>query len=107
MIDPVACVDFLRDNASKLAEAKANRVYLEEFSKSLRATLMKASGETTAAAQEREAYAHADYQRHLEGIREAVRVEEQLKWLMISAQAKIDIWRSMESSARAEQRNTQ
>ena len=106
-IDPLACVDFLRDNAKVLAAAKANRVYLEEYSRSLKAVLMKESGESTAAAQEREAYAHEDYRAHLEGIREAVKTEEQLRWLMVAAQTKIDIWRSLESSARAEGRATQ
>jgi hypothetical protein len=38
------------------------------------------------------------------GLKEAVQEEERLRWLMIGAQAKIEVWRSFESSKRAEMR---
>ena len=34
------CLDYLRDNAPAYAQAKANRVYLEEYRKSLKAIEM-------------------------------------------------------------------
>lgn len=99
------CLDFLRDQAKPFAQAKANRVYMEEARKSMKAVMMKRaeeSGATSAAMQEREAYASEDYLKHLEALRIAVEEEERLRWLMIAAQARIEAWRSLESSRRIE-----
>jgi hypothetical protein len=86
--------------APKFAQAKGERVQVEEFRKSLKALLMKSSGVEAIGAQEREAYAHADYIAHLQGLQAAVEREEALKWRLIAAQAAIDIWRTQESSNR-------
>ena len=48
-------------HAPAFAKAKAERMYLEEFRKSKKALLMQQHGEKPIGAQEREAYAHADY----------------------------------------------
>jgi len=101
-IDPIACVDFMRDNARALAQAKANRVYCEEFRKTLKARLMTGVG--AIGAQEVAAYAHPNYEAHLEALKAAVEEETRLHWLMVAAQAKVEIWRSMESTNRAEGR---
>ena len=99
------CLDFLRDNATAYATAKANRVYLEEFRKTKKALCMQAAesaGVKTAAMQERDAYADPEYQQHLAALEEAVKVEEEYRWKMIAAQAKIEAWRTIESSRRYE-----
>ena len=101
MIDPVACVDFIRDNAEKLAQAKANRIYIEESLRSIKSTVMQEHAGLTVGAQEREAYASEPYKTALAGLKVATQEEEALRWLMIAAQAKIEIWRSMEASGRA------
>jgi hypothetical protein len=36
----------------------------------------------------------------LEGLRVAVEEEERLRWLMVSANLKVDVWRTQESSNR-------
>ncbi len=105
-IDPNKAVDFIRDNGKKFAQAKADRIYLEEYRKSLKAILMKRSGETAVKAQEREAYAHPEYQELLKGLREAVEAEETLRWQMVAAEARVEVWRSQEASNRAEYRAT-
>lgn len=99
-------LDFLRDQAPAYAKAKADRVFLEEYRKSLKATIMKEVEPKfpSAAAQEREAYADARYVQLLEGLREAVEEEEKLRWRIVAAQAKIEVWRSLESSRRTEQK---
>lgn len=105
MIEPLQALDFIRDNALPLAQAKANRIYLEEFRKTQKALSMREAedgGVVTIGAQEREAYTHEKYQKLLLGLKEAVQEEERLRWLMIAAQAKIEVWRSFESSKRAE-----
>jgi hypothetical protein len=99
-IDPHAAVDYILANAGKFAKAKAERVYLEEFRKSKKALLMKASPESSGIAQERDAYAHEDYIALLVGLKEAVLIEEKLKWDLIAAQARVEIYRTQEASNR-------
>ena len=106
VIDPHEAVDYLLRNAKKFSQAKAERIYLEEFRKSKIALLMKQSMEKTLAGQERDALAHPEYQELLQGIREAVVIEEELRWHMVSAQARIDIYRSQEATARMEMKAT-
>ena len=104
-IDVFKVVDFIRDNASKLAEAKANRVYLEEFRKSQKAISMKQAeknGFNSGILQEREAYQSTEYLTVLDGLKAAVEEEERLRWLMTAAQAKIACWQTKEASRRAE-----
>lgn len=100
--DPNKAVDYMLVNAPKFAQAKAERVYLEEFRKSKKAMLMKESTESSAAGQERDAYAHPDYLALLDGLKAAVEVEETLRWNLIAAQARIEIWRSQEASNRTQ-----
>jgi|TARA_R110000822_G_scaffold291242_1_gene413238 hypothetical protein len=106
-ISPYKSLEFLIDNAPKYAEAKANVLYLTEYRKTLKAQLMLQSDAKTEAGKEAYAYAHSDYMKHLHGFKEAVYRSECLRWLMVSAQAKIEVWRSLESSARAEGKSTQ
>lgn len=104
MTEPIEPQKHLRrmwDNAPKLAKAKAERVYLEEYRKTLKALLMKRCGESNVNAQEREAYAHADYVKHLSGLKEAVQAEEPLRWRTVADQASVEVWRSQEASNRA------
>ena len=95
------------ETAPKLAYAKANRVYVEEYRKTLKATLMKESGVESIGAQEREAYAHEAYKNHLQALKEAVQEEEMLRWRMVTDQASVDVWRSTEASNRAMDKGTQ
>jgi hypothetical protein len=44
-------LDYLRDNARDAAQAKADRVYVEEFRKVIKATLMKEHGSLSAVLQ--------------------------------------------------------
>jgi hypothetical protein len=54
-----------------------------------------------------EAYANDHYVSLLEGLKEAVEVEEKLRWQLIAAQARIEIWRSQEATNRTIDRATQ
>jgi hypothetical protein len=102
-------IDWMRDNAEKLSQAKANRIYLEEFRKSKKAMLMKEAeieGHKTSSAQEREAYANEEYVELLRGLKTAVEDEEKLKWMMTAAELKTEIWRTQSANARAEGRAT-
>lgn len=106
-IDPHKAIDFIITNGKKAARAKANRWYMEEYRKSLKAILMKRSHENSVNAQEREAYSHEEFIGHLRAVEEAIEIEEELRWQMIAAQARVEVWRSQEATNRAEGRATQ
>jgi hypothetical protein len=98
--NPFDAVDFIYKQSKEYAQAKAHRVYMEEYRKSLKAILMKRSLESTVNAQEREAYSHAEYVQHLKAIQDAIENEEELRWQMVAKQAEIEVWRSQEASNR-------
>jgi hypothetical protein len=103
MENPNKVVEFLLKNAGKYAKAKSERIYIEEFRKSKKALLMQIAqlkGVETMAAQERDAYANLEYQELLQGLKEAVEVEEKLRWQLIAAQLKVDIWRTEQANNR-------
>tara|TARA_R110000868_G_scaffold325531_2_gene586333 strand:+ start:1647 stop:1979 length:333 start_codon:yes stop_codon:yes gene_type:complete len=100
-IDPQTSLEAIHNAGPRLAAAKAERVYLEEYRKSLKALLMSASKQTSAAMQERDAYADPSYTAHLMALRVAVEKEETLRWRMVVSQAAIEVWRSQEASNRA------
>jgi hypothetical protein len=58
-------------------------------------------GYESAAAQEREAYAHPDYQVLLKGLAEAIEEEETLKWKLTAATIKGEIWRTESANERS------
>ena len=96
------CLDYIRDHAKQYAQAKANRVYLEEYRKTLKARLMAQQLGDPVNAQERYAYAHPEYAELLDGLKVAIEQEENLRWKLIAAQAKIEVWRSLSANQRAE-----
>lgn len=98
--DPDVAVDYILKMAGKHAQAKAQRVYLEEFRKSKKALLMNECTEKSAVAREQFAYSHPDYISLLDGLRAAIEVEETLRWQLIGAQARIEIWRTKSANNR-------
>jgi len=104
---PHKAIQYLIDTAPLYAKAKADRMYLEEYRKSIKAQLMSQAGTEVLGKQETFAYAHQDYVGILEGIRQAVEKEENYRWLMTAAQARIEVWRTEQYSARMEVKATQ
>jgi hypothetical protein len=107
LFETTKAIQYLIDTAPLYARAKADRIYLDEYRKSKRAQLMSQAGTEVLGKQETYAYAHADYVGILEGIREAVEIEERYRWLMTAAQARIEVWRTEQYSARMEVKATQ
>ena len=99
--DVEKAVDWLRDNADSCAKARATRIYLEEYRKSLKALLMSNYPDMSVAAQEREAYAHQDYQSHLKLMQQAIYEDERMKFFRASAEVKIEAWRTQQANIRA------
>ena len=102
--DPNEAIEYIFRCGKTYAKAKAERVYIEEYRKSLKAILMKRSMESAVNAQERDAYSNEEYIALLDGLRAAVETEEEVRWGLVAAQARIDVWRSQEASARQEVR---
>lgn len=99
--DVEKAVDWLRDNADSCAKARATRIYLEEYRKSLKALLMSKYPDMSVSAQEREAYAHQDYQSHLKLMQQAIYEDERMKFFRASAEVKIEAWRTQQANIRA------
>jgi hypothetical protein len=104
-MDPHKAIDYIIHNASRYAQAKADRVMCEEYRKSKKALLMKdalARGYEAVNAQEREAYSDPEYIEILKGIKEATKQEEELKWLLEAARMRVDVWRTEQATARSQ-----
>ena len=101
-ISPYKALDFIRDNAEAFAVAKASVVYLTEYRKTIKSILMIQSDAKTESAKESFAYAHEDYVNNLAALRTAIELAESMRWKLIAAQSKIEVWRSLEASTRAE-----
>jgi hypothetical protein len=92
---------YLRDNAEKDAQARAERLYLEIYLKTVLAQEMgKMDGSIAAAdaaARRSDAYIAA-----LQGYRDAIFEDERRRFLRGAAEAKIEAFRTMEATRRAE-----
>lgn len=104
---PEEAAQAIRDKAPAYGEAKAQRVYLEEYRKSKKALLMKDAltmGFEAANAQEREAYADPEYHTLLKGLAAAIAQEETLRWEIEAARLDIEIFRTREATNRLQDR---
>jgi hypothetical protein len=106
MNEPTKAIQYLIDTAPLYAKAKADRMYLEEFRRSKHAQLKSLAGTEVLGKQDTFAYAHPEYVEILEGIREAVTLEEEYRFLMRAAEARIEVWRTNQYSARMELKAT-
>ncbi len=100
-IDPVKAVEYIMKHSAEFAKAKAERVYIENYLRSKKSILMSKSSAKSVTAAQVDAYADPEYIGLLEGLKEAVETEEKLKWMLTSAQLKVEIWRSQEATNRA------
>ena len=106
MNEPTRAIQFIVDTAPLYAKAKSDRMFLEEFKRSKHAQLKSLAKTEVLGKQDTFAYAHPEYVEILEGIRAAVEIEERYRWLMTAAQAKIEVWRTQQYSARMEMKAT-
>jgi len=98
-------LDFIREHAAALAKAKAERIYLEQFRKSMKAILISQAPEGRVQDRESYAYAHDEYLELLEALKTAVAQEEELKWMMTAAEAKVEVWRTQQANNRRIERS--
>jgi len=94
-------VDYLMQTAGAAAQARANRVVLEHGLKRVKAIGMMKHNGLPISAQEREAYASADYKTALDGLQQAIFEDEQHRALRDAHSAKIEAWRTAEATRRS------
>lgn len=104
MKDPHAAAEFILKSARRYAEAKAERCFLEEKRKTLKALLMNESTGKTVSDREQYAYSHPSYQALLNNFKDAILEEETLRVQIKGAELTIEIWRSENASNRNQDR---
>ena len=104
--DAERAVDWLRDNARAIGQSRAERLYIEQWCKTVKATLQAEQAGVSAAASEINALASPKYLAALQAYREAVERDEYLRFMVTAAEAKIEMWRSVEATRRAEGKAT-
>ncbi|MBA2348780.1 MAG: hypothetical protein H0V81_10845 [Solirubrobacterales bacterium] len=106
MIDDAAlfrALEWLKDNAKPAAEARAERLFIEEQLPHLRARIAvecMAAGDSAAAA-DMKAKASDAYKIALDGLRAAVEKDEYMRFQRTRADAIIEIWRSLSANQRS------
>ena len=103
-LDPNKCVAYIMENAPKFAKAKAERVFIENYLRTVKSRLMQ-NEEGTLGNKEAYAYAHPDYEAQLKGLQAATEQEENLKFMLLAAQMRHDTWKTQEYSKRQELKN--
>ena len=97
-----AALTFMKKEAAEYAKSKADRRYLEEFRKTLKARLFLNAPEycKTDAAKQSWAYAHDDYGANLVGLQVAIEEEEKLRWQLEAARITTEIYRTQSANNR-------
>lgn len=93
-------LEYLRTNAPLAAQARAHKIYMEEFRKTVKAQAMARFNNLPVNAQEREAYRSEEYRAHLDAMKDAVYQDELNRWGMVAATSVIEAWRTQNANQR-------
>jgi hypothetical protein len=93
-------LDYLRDTALDAANARASRLYLDDYSRVVKAMVMSEHLAEPVNAQERYAYSDLRYKNHLEALKLAIYEDEKARYLREAAAVKIEVWRSEQANER-------
>lgn len=105
-VNPERAIRYIAETAPLFAKAKADRVFVENYLRTVKSRLM--NEETgTLGNKEAYAYAHPDYEAQLAALRAATEEEERLKYMLAAAQARIEVWKTIEYTKRQELKNIQ
>jgi hypothetical protein len=99
--DVEKALDWLRDNATEIGEAKRKAVKADHMLKHTKALAMKQHGDIAVTAQEREALASPQYLAALDEAAATAGEFEKMKSLREAAALKIEVWRSASANYRA------
>jgi hypothetical protein len=103
-IDPNKAIEYIVLNAPLYAQAKANRVFIENNLRVVKARLMNQE-DGTLGAKEAFAYAHPEYEMQVIGLKQAVEEEEKLRYMLEAAKLRVEIWKTNEFTKRTEMKN--
>jgi hypothetical protein len=84
------------------AKAKGERVQLDSFKKSKHSALTLEAEGSTNAEREHKGYAHEDYVNVIKALGIATEKEQDALWGLKLAEAKVGIWRTLQSNKRTE-----
>ena len=93
---------WLTESAEACARRRAERLYLEDFTRSLKADLMSAHLAEPLGAQERHAYSDIRYKNHLAALKIAIYEDEKSRFLREAATVKIEAWRTQQANMRGQ-----
>jgi hypothetical protein len=94
-------LDYLRDNVDEAAQARANRLYMEQWVKTVKAKVQVSQSGLSATAAEAVASSSLEYIGALEAMKTAIELDERHRFLREAANAKIEAWRTQSSNERA------
>lgn len=103
-IDPNKAISYIIEKAPEYAQAKGERVFIENYLRTVKSRLMNQE-EGTLGNKEAYAYAHTDYEVQLKALQVATEKEEHMKYMLLAAQARIEVWKTQEYSKRQELKN--
>ena len=96
-----SALHWMAEKVGTLAKAIADRKYLEDFRKVKLAMLIQEAPAGTVSSREAWATSHEDYAEVLQGLRAAVEQEAELKHMFTIAEARIEVWRTIQANNRA------
>ncbi len=98
--DALKAAEYLRDNATKDAQARAEAKYLEEYKKTKKAECMAKHADMSVAAREMEALTDPDYIAILEAWKLAITEDSKRSFLREAAHAKLSAWQTLSANSR-------
>ena len=104
-IDVDACFRFVQANAQNLGNAKGEIIRLEGKIKQTKAVLMEHSDQGSVAMREADAHKSQEYMKVVQELAEATSEETRLGIMIKAAFFKIEVFKAMEYTRRAEVRN--
>ena len=93
---------YLRDNANQDAQARAERLYMEQWVKTVLAQEQAKINASSVAAAEMGARVSEPYIAALEAYKAAIFEDERRRFLRSAAETRIEAWRTQSSNQRAE-----
>ena len=99
-IDIFAVLTYLAKGSRPLAQARANRLDLEQNRKSILAKLINDCEEKTAQAKESWAYCQPEYLEFLAGLKVAIEEDEFQRSMMAAAHTKAEVFRTIQANNR-------
>ena len=91
---------WLNDNAAIAAKARAEREYVELYLRTIKAQIMSEHDDKSGIIQDREAYKDDRYISHLEAIRQAIEIDEHMRWMRGAKEAILNSWQTQSANER-------